>query len=170
MPFSVSPLIYTSFPKVGFQLVSCAGTPPAVETALVKQVVHANWDPYLPPPSDFRSVFVHQVSLRQTLFGWLINDGVDDLGREHTPYCLSYFLAQVLDVADLEAILGYLAQGPIVKLDRGQMPTAIAPIELPNLDAYQPEFAGVSVPQEICDRSFTNLAHHHFIQFIHGNR
>jgi len=79
----------TSFPRVGFKTLLVVPTQikcfhptsslPALEF-------------YKPPKAGYRAVYVYQVTLEHNLFGWLYNDGMDDLGRSHIPYFLCYYL------------------------------------------------------------------------------
>lgn len=146
MPLLVGQLIYTSLPKIGFQLLTSQQIPPTVQDAFVNEIVFQMWSAYNPPPVQEQASFLHQISPNQTLFGWLYNDGTDELGRSHVPYFLSYYLSGVLEEDQLTAILGYIAQGPIYFLERERLSSSLENVILPDLEDYQPARLGVGFP------------------------
>ena len=104
MPVLLNQLVYTSFSEVGFRAISSIQVPTQIQQAFIQQVVYKYWDSYDPPRSGYRAAYVHQVSPEHTLFGWMYNDGHDDLGRSHVPYFVCYYLAELLDAVQLENI------------------------------------------------------------------
>ena len=92
MPLLVGQLIYTNLPKSGFKLLVSQHIPPEIQDKFIQEIVHQMWDAYNPPPLNYQAVFLQQFSHKRTLFGWLYNDGHDDLGRAHIPYFLGYYL------------------------------------------------------------------------------
>ncbi len=146
-------LVYTSFPKVGFQALSSAAIPLEIRQAFVEQIVYHYWDSYSPPEADYRAVYVYRLAQDQILFGWLYNDGIDDLGRSHVPYFVCYYFAGELQADQLEAIFTCLATGPITIVDRHTLPDHIDSIAIANHQSYQPARLGIetaSLLQSAC--------------------
>lgn len=155
MSLSLGQLIYTSFAEVGFRTLKSAGVPSEIQCTFVEKIVYQYWDSYSPPRSGYRAVYLHQVSPTQTLWGWLYNDGADDLGRSHTPYFVCYYWTGKLQLAQLTQIFACLHQGPVTLADRHHPPTAIDSVVMP-LPDYASVYPGVAVPaavQEQSDRS-----------------
>jgi hypothetical protein len=146
MPLLVGQLIYTSLPKTGFQLLTSQQVPLTVQDAFVEEIVFQMWSAYNPPPLEQQASFLHQIVEHQTLFGWLYNDGADELGRSHIPYFLGYYLTGLLSEKQLLEIFGYLSQGPIYFLERARLPRPLENVILPELEDYQPARLGVSFP------------------------
>lgn len=147
-------LVYTSFPKVGFQALMSAAIPLEIRQAFVDQIVYQYWDSYNPPSADYRAVYVYRLAADQTLFGWLYNDGVDDFGRSHIPYFVCYYFAGELQAEHLEAIFTCLATGPDTIVDRHTLPDHIGSIVIGDHQNYQPARDGIevtSLPQVACD-------------------
>jgi WD40 repeat protein len=118
-------LIYTSFAKVGFQTLTSAAVPPEVRQVFTEHIVYKYWDSYSPPPSDYRAAYIHQLSFDRTLFGWVYNDGDDDLGRSHVPYFICYYFMGELTRITLKAILECLITGPMALPTRNILPGEI---------------------------------------------
>jgi len=75
-----------------------------------------------PPKSGYRAVYLHQVTPDHSLFGWLYNDGADDLGHRDVPYFICYYLAGPLHAVKLENIF-YLPAGTSSTIDRHSIST-----------------------------------------------
>jgi uncharacterized caspase-like protein len=145
-------LVYTSFPKVGFRVFASAQVPTEIQQAFVQQVVNRHWNAYNPPRSGYRAAYLHQVAPAHNLFGWLYNDGLDDLNRNHVPYFICYYLTEFLDTVQLENILTCLRRGPIELIDRQSLPDILETIVIPDLWSYQPARLGVAIPSGIHER------------------
>ena len=91
MPLSLGQIVYTSFTGIGFRLLASAQVPSEIQQAFVEQVVFRHWDSYNPPESEYRAVYLYQVTPEHILFGWLYSDGSDDLKRTHVPYFHCYY-------------------------------------------------------------------------------
>ncbi|BAU14662.1 WD-40 repeat protein [Leptolyngbya sp. NIES-3755] len=150
-------LVYTSFTKVGFKALSSAAIPPEIQQAFIDQIVHQHWDAYNPPESNYRAVYLYRVSENQTLFGWLYNDGADDLGRKHIPYFVCYYYAGELQPEHLDVIFACLAKGTATFLDRQVLPEQIESVAIANYETYEPARMGVSIPQELRDQTRRSL-------------
>lgn len=153
MPVFLGQLVYTSFPRVGFRLLASTQVPMEVQQAFMQQVVYQHWDNYNPPKYGYRAVYLHQVTSKHNLFGWLYNDGLDDLGRNHVPYFVCYYLAERLHAVDLENIFTCLHKGPIALMDRHSPPGDLGTIVAPDFSSYQPARIGVAIPANVRERS-----------------
>lgn len=138
-------LVYTSFAKVGFQALSSAAIPNEIRQIFIDQIVYQYWDSYNPPDVDYRAIYVYRLAADQTLFGWLYNDGVDDLGRSHVPYFVCYYFAGELHSEQLEAIFTCLTTGPAMIVDRQTMPDAIDSVVIKDYQQYQSERPGLDI-------------------------
>ena len=149
MPLPVDQILYTSFPQVGFKSLASQEIPLEIEQTFRERVVHEYWDAYNPPEADYRAIYLYQLSPTQTLFGWLYNDGIDDIGRSHTPYFLSYYLTEVLEREKLQKILTCLETGPLRAIDRQNWPISLEKLLIPDICHYQPARPGVNIPMPI---------------------
>lgn len=141
MPLVVGQIVYSSFPNVGYQTFATSEIPEPVQSAFVEDVVHEYWDVYEPPPQGYKAGFIHQVDAQHILFGWLFNDGGDDYGRLHTPYCLGYYQKGDLAPECLDRILDCLCKGPVHLISRQVIPDQIETIEI--AADYEPATPGV---------------------------
>lgn len=155
MSLDLGQLIYTSFAKVGFQALTSAAVPMTARRAFIEQIVYQYWDSYNPPSSGYRAAYIYQLSTDQILFGWLYNDGVDDLGRSHVPYFVCYYFAGALHFDRLELIFRCLSTGPIAIVDRQTFPDQVENIVVPAF--YQSARSGVAIAAEIYEQSRTIL-------------
>ncbi|MGF1604057.1 MAG: hypothetical protein ACFCU8_18985 [Thermosynechococcaceae cyanobacterium] len=130
MSFVVSQIVYSSFPKVGYQVFASPDVSAQLKSTFVEQIVYVHWDVYEPPPEGYRAGFVHQISLAQTFFGWIFNDGTDDYGRLHTPYCLGYYLKQTLEPDLVDLMLQCLQAGPCDLISRQTVPSQIERVKI----------------------------------------
>ena len=166
MPLLVDQLIYTNLSKTGFQLLTSPKVPIEVQDGFIHQVVYKLWDAYNPPPPDQRKIFLQQITPTQTLFGWLYIDGRDELGRSSIPYFVSYYLAEELQLGQLEEIINYLGKGPIYLIERERLgATAIDRVILPMSDHYKPARPGVKIADEDIARLAARLTSHKLLQF-----
>jgi FtsZ-interacting cell division protein YlmF len=157
MPLLYGQLVYTSFPEVGYRVLASAQVPTEIQLAFIEQVVYQHWDAYNPPRSGYWAAYLHQVTLKHTLFGWLYNDGPDDLGRSHVAYFVCYYYAELLHAVQLENIFTCLHRGPVALIDRHSLPAALETIVIPDLWSYQPARRGVAIPSGVRDRSHLAL-------------
>lgn len=156
MPVLLGQLVYTSFPEIGLKTLASTQVPMEIQLAFIQQVVYKHWNSYNPPKFGYRAAYLHQVTLERTLFGWLYNDEVDDLGRSDVPHFLCYYLAEPLDAVQLENIFICLRKGPVVLIDR-QSPATLETIVAPDLWSYQPARRGVGIPSSVRERSHVAL-------------
>jgi WD domain, G-beta repeat len=157
MALLLGQLIYTSFDVVGFRSLASAGVPTEIQQAFVEKVVHQYWDSYNPPDFGYRAVYLHQITSKSTLFGWLYNDGEDDMGRSNVPYFICYYLSGAMYSGQLETIFLCLQNGPVALIDRRILPESLENLLPPDLWNYQPARAGVMIPGEIRETSFITL-------------
>jgi len=153
MDLFLGQLVYTSFPGMGFRTLASAQVPMESQQAFIEHVVSQHWDSYHPPKSEYRAVYLYQSTLEWSLFGWLYNDGLDDMGRSHVPYFICYYLAEPLHAFQLENIFNCLQQGPVALIDRHSLPATLETIVLPDLWSYQPVRPGVAIPSGVRRRS-----------------
>jgi len=154
MPLLVGQLIYTNLPKSGFKLLVSQHIPLEIQDKFIQEIVHQMWDAYNPPPPNYQAVFLQQFSHKRTLFGWLYNDGHDDLGRAHIPYFLGYYLTGQLDDDRLQQILGCLATGPIYFLERERLSESLEPVILPAAEQYHSSRPGLVIPKHLQEQLF----------------
>ncbi|GAP98886.1 WD40 repeat domain-containing protein [Leptolyngbya sp. NIES-2104] len=150
-------LIYTSFPKVGFQALSSAAIPPEILQAFIDQIVYQHWDAYNPPEANYRAVYLSRIAADQTLFGWLYNDGADDLGRNHVPYFICYYYAGELQPEYLDVVFTCLEKGAATVVDRQTLPDQLESVIIPDHETYQPARMGVAIPQDLRDQTCRSL-------------
>jgi predicted regulator of Ras-like GTPase activity (Roadblock/LC7/MglB family) len=157
MSLQVGQLIYTSFPNVGFQSYVSQQIPFEMQQWFLQEIVHQQWDAYNPPINCFQAVYLYQFSLQQSFFGWLYNDGSDDLGRRNIPYFISYYSLGLLNAAQLETIFTCLEKGPIQFILRESLPTKLEDITIPDFCDYQPTRQGVIIPDQNRQQCHQNL-------------
>lgn len=149
-------IVYTSFPQEGFKTLVSAEVSSEIQQAFIQQVVYQHWNSYRPPRAGYRAAYVRQVTLEQTLFGWLYHKGMDDLGRSHVPYFICYSLPERLHPVLLANIFTCLQKGPIELISR-LTPSDLDTIVNLDLCSYQPARKGVEIPSSVCEQSHTSL-------------
>ena len=157
MPLLLGQIIYTSFTGIGFRLLASAQVPKEIQQAFIEGVASQHWDSYAPPKSGYRAVYLHQVTPESNLFGWLYNDGADDMDRTHVPYFICYYLAGPLHAVQLENIFTCLHKGPLALIDRHNIPATLDNIFVPNFWSYQPARPGVAIGLGVRKRSHIAL-------------
>lgn len=168
MPLVVNPIVYTSFPKVGFQSLASSSVPIEIQQAFLEQIVYQQWDTYNPPPSGYRAVYLYQVTTEQFLFGWLYNDGNDDLGRSNIPYFVAYYLFGRLSSSVLEQILNCLELGPPMVINRQNPPKQLENLIIPDTGNYEPSRRGLSIDAETRQTIHRNLQQKRVIRLFIG--
>ncbi|MDJ0702987.1 MAG: WD40 repeat domain-containing protein [Leptolyngbyaceae cyanobacterium MO_188.B28] len=153
MALHLGQLIYTSFADVGFRTLASAEVPLEIQQAFRQRVVYQCWDAYNPPDSGYRAAYLYQLSLDQTLFGWLYNDGIDDLGRSHVPYFICYYLAGRLQPSQLDSIFVCLQTGPAAVISRQTLPDSLESIVFPDVWSDQSTYLGVTFAARVREQS-----------------
>ncbi len=166
MPLVVHPIIYTSFPKVGFQSLASPSVPIEVQQTFLEQIVYQQWNTYDPPPAGYRAVYLYQVTPEQLLFGWLYNDGNDDLGRSNIPYFVGYHFQGRINSSSLEQILNCLELGPPVVFDRQNPPKLLENLVIPDGNSYQPTRRGLSLDSETRQKIHRNWQQQQLIRLF----
>ncbi len=156
-------LVYTSLPKVGYRLFTSREVPPEIQQAFIQQLVYQHWNSYKPPKAGYRAAYVYQVTLEHTLFGWLYNDRMDDLGRAHVPYFVCYYYLGELHAVQLTNIFTCLQIGPIEQIE--QLISAFDSIDA-TLCSYQPVRQGVEIPLHIREQSYAALQQQKLLKFF----
>ena len=170
MYLSVEQIFYTSFANIGFQCLVSPAISLAREQAFIQNIVERYWNSYNPPEPGYRGVYIHQLSWEETFFGWLYNDGRDDLGRVHIPYFISYFLVGRLDSPLLKTLWNCLEVGPIMVVDRQNPPRNLESIIIPNSGYYQSSRLGVYITRKVQQQSQNALKQGQLInQFVAEN-
>ena len=149
MALHLGQLIYTSFAGVGFRTLASAEVPPEIQQAFQQQVVYQYWDAYQPPDAAYRAAYLYQVSPEQTLFGWLYNDGVDDLGRSHIPYFICYYWVGPLQSTQLDSILTCLQAGPTTVISRQSLPDSLEGVTFSDSWSHQAIYPGVVITANV---------------------
>ena len=152
MDLILGQLVYTSFAGIGFRTLASAKVPKEIQQAFIQRVVSQYWDSYNPPRHGYRAVYLHQVAPEHTLFGWLYNDGGDDLGRTHVPYFICYYVAELLYAFQLENLFTWLHNGPVAFIDRHSLPVTLETKVVPDLCSYQSARPGVAIPSGVRKR------------------
>jgi phosphate transport system substrate-binding protein len=159
MPYSLllDQIVYTSFAQTGFRTVASKQVPAEIQQAFMERVVHQHWNSYKPPQAGYRAVYLHQVTPEQNLFGWLYNDGADDLERKDVPYFICYYLAEpLLFYFQLEKILSCLHKGPVGEIDRHIPQPTLETVVVRNFWSYQSVRPGVAIPAVV--RAHSHIA------------
>jgi hypothetical protein len=136
--------LYTSFSDIGFKLLSSRGVGERIQTDLLCNIIGRYWDDHHPPPRHYRAVYLYQPSLDDCLFGWLYNNGKDDLDRLNTPYFVGHHLPISLNSILAELIFLFLFKGPAVN-PYLQTINNLEELNLPDLWTYQPQRPGVMI-------------------------
>jgi predicted NACHT family NTPase len=166
MPVILGQLVCTSFPEVGLRTLASTQVPRSIQQAFIQQVVHQYWDSYNPPSFGYQAVYIRQLTLEHTLFGWLYNDGLDDLGRSNVPYFVCYYLAEQLDAVQLENIFTCLHRGPAALIERQQLPPSLETLIIPDWYSYKPAGFGVAIPSTMREQSRIALQYRRLINLF----
>ena len=157
MYLALEQLIYTSFDNLGFKCFVSPLISLEIKQTFIKNIVEKYWNHYNPPESKSRRAYVKQVSPEQTFFGWLYNDGSDDLGRGNIPYFICYFLPGSLNLSSLDFIWKCLAVGPVMDIDRQTPPEYLDTVIISKSCYYQASRLGVHISTNIQQKSYQNL-------------
>ena len=157
MSLMVGQLIYTTLPNSGFQLLVSQRIPIHIQDSFVQNIVYQHWNVYNPPSDDYQAVYLHQVSATHLLFGWLYNEGRDELGRSHIPYFLAYYWTGNLDDARLERFLRHLEKGPVYFIERERLESNLQNVIVPDVDEYNSPRSGLVISSEIRAKSQKDL-------------
>ena len=156
MSLLLNQLVYTSFPEIGFKLLTSQQVPWQIQQNFM-ELVYRYWDSYNPPLSGFRAAYLYQPSADVCLFGWLYNNEMDDLGRSHVPYFVCYYLNQSLQPHQLRKILTCLHKGPLITVE--QPSSSLDLIEVPDSCGYDPVRPGAFISSELQEHCYKNLKH-----------
>jgi phosphate transport system substrate-binding protein len=157
MRLILSQLFYTSFPGVGFKTLASPQVPREIRQAFTEQIVLQYWNAYNPPPKGYQAAYLHQVTPEHTLFGWLYNDGNDELGRNHVPFFVCYYLAQPLLDFELKNLFTCLQLGPLSLINRQNPPDTLSQLIIQDLNTYQSVRRGVAIPTSMQKQSLIAL-------------
>lgn len=157
MSLMVGQLIYTTLPNSGFQLLVSQRIPIHIQDSFVQNIVYQHWNVYNPPSDDYQAVYLQQVSATHLLFGWLYNEGSDELGRSHIPYFLAYYWTGNLDDARLERFLRHLEKGPVYFIERERLESNLQNVIVPDVDEYNSPRSGLVISSEIRAKSQKDL-------------
>jgi hypothetical protein len=165
MSLILGQLVYTSFPKGELKILTSEGVSPDVRDAFIERVTEY-WAAKGPSRPGYHCVYLHQITREKTLFGWLYNDDIDEVGRSHRPYFIGYYLTGPLTPSKLKNIFALLEQGPPQEIDRQNSPEYLEPVVAPDLWNYQPVRAGVAIPAQVSERTFRVLEKGQLIDFF----
>lgn len=153
MDLLLGQLVYTSLAGVGFRTLKSAQVSEEIQQAFSDRLVSRYWNSYNPPPPGYRAAYIYQLSPDKTLFGWLYNDELDDIGRSDVPYFICYYQAETLHDFHLKSIFTCLQMGPIALVNRHEHTATLEKKVLPNLWNYEPARPGVAIPRDVRVRS-----------------
>lgn len=156
MDVFLSQIVYTKFAGMGFTTLASAQVSTEIQQAFI-QLISQHWEAFNPPKSEYRAVYLQQLTPEQNLFGWLYNNRADDTGRDQVPYFICYYLAGPLHAFQLEDIFTCLHKGPVALLDQHSLPAYLETMILPNLWSYQPVRPGVAIPSVVRKHSHIAL-------------
>jgi predicted regulator of Ras-like GTPase activity (Roadblock/LC7/MglB family) len=128
-----------------------------IQDSFVQNIVYQHWNVYNPPSHDYQAVYLYQVSKTHLLFGWLYNEGMDELGRSHIPYFLAYYWTGNLDSARLERFLRHLEKGPVYFIERERLESNLQNVIVPDVDEYNSPRCGLLISSEIRTKSQKDL-------------
>jgi len=146
MDLFLGQLVCTKFPEVGLRILTSAQVPTVVQQAFIQQVASRHWGSDNRPLPGHQAAFLHQVTPEHCLFGWLYNEGLDDIDSSYVPYFICYYLEGPLYAFQLETIFTCLYRGPLALIDRHSLPTSLETMVVPDLSGYQPARLGVAIP------------------------
>ncbi len=153
MLLECSQLIYTSFDDVGFRLLTSQKVSAEIRQFFTDHIIHQYWNSYDPPEPNQRAVYLSQLNRYSTLFGWLFNDGIDDMGRDNVPYFIAYYLKAELSLRHLKTIFNILERGPLSLIQRQKVPGHLRYLSILESCPYQPARLGVKISvgrRDIC--------------------
>lgn len=153
----LSQLAYTSFAGLGFNTLASPQVPSEIQKSFMQSVVSQYWDSYSPLRPGSQAAYLHQLAPNHILFGWLYNDGADDMGRSDVPYFICYYLAEPLSDFHLDTIFTCLHRGPAALIDRYSQSLNLETIVVPDLWSYQSARPGVAIPLRIRQHSHVAL-------------
>lgn len=158
-------LIYTSFDRIGYKLITGLKVPPAIQTTFMVKVVQQHWNAQNSPEKNFQLSYLYQVSPYSALFGWMYIDEVDG---QKQPYFVCYYLENSLNLASLAKILTCLSRGPHSMLDRF-FPLAFLEdiyLNVADIDTYKPARPGVFISAEYRNQCLIFLQQGRFINLL----
>jgi predicted regulator of Ras-like GTPase activity (Roadblock/LC7/MglB family) len=152
-------LLYTSFNRVGFTLLTSRGVPKQISQAFLSRIVQQHWDAYHPLPYKERAAYLYQLSQQHVIFGWLYPDGQDEFGRANVPYFIAHYLAAPMSAELLMALWLCIKKGPIVYPERdGEVPSAsLEPLIIQDVHQYIPTRPGAAIAPQLWEQSYQRL-------------
>jgi predicted regulator of Ras-like GTPase activity (Roadblock/LC7/MglB family) len=152
-------LLYTSFNRVGFTLLTSRGVPKQISQAFLSRIVQQHWDAYHPLPYKERAAYLYQLSQQHVIFGWLYPDGQDEFGRANVPYFIAHYLAAPMSAELLMALWICIKKGPIVYPERdGEVPSSsLEPLIIQDVHQYIPTRPGAAIAPQLWEQSYQRL-------------
>jgi predicted regulator of Ras-like GTPase activity (Roadblock/LC7/MglB family) len=150
-------LLYTSFSRVGFTLLTSRGVPKQISQAFLSRIVQQHWDAYQPLPYKDRAGYLYQLSQQHVIFGWLYPDGQDDFGRSDVPYFLAYYLAAPMTAELLTALWICLKKGPLFCPNRHSDVPTLEPTIIQNVHQYIPARPGAAIAPQLWEQGYQRL-------------
>ncbi|AFZ33810.1 WD repeat-containing protein [Stanieria cyanosphaera PCC 7437] len=138
MALFVDQLVYTSFPEIGFKLLTSGQITPQLQQLFLELVVDRCWNAYQPPPPGYQAAFLRQIDADNSFFGWLKSDINDDFERINVPYFLGYYCDRPLTAQQLNNIFNCLQRGPLSQINRHDLLFhSLEPVYIPDFNGYQ---------------------------------
>lgn len=167
-------LLYTSFNRVGFTLLTSRGVPKQISQAFLSRIVQQHWDAYHPLPYKERAAYLYQLSQQHVVFGWLYPDAQDEFGRANVPYFIAHYLAAPMSVELLMALWICIKKGPIVYPERnGDVPSSsLEPLIIQDVHQYIPTRPGAAIAPQLWEQSYQRLKQKELITLfsVHDER
>jgi hypothetical protein len=158
-------LIYTSFDRIGYKLITGLNVPPSIQTTFMVKVVQQYGNAQNSLEKNFQLSYLYQVSPYSALFGWMY---IDEIEGQRFPYFVCYYLENSLNLASLAKILTCLSRGPHNVLDRF-FPLAFLEdfiLDFTEIDTYKPARAGIFISADYRNQCITFLQQGRFINLL----
>jgi hypothetical protein len=158
-------LIYTSFDRIGYKLITGLKVPPAIQTTFMVKVVQQHWNAQNSLEKNFQLSYLYQVSPYSVLFGWMY---IDEVEGQKQPYFICYYLENSLNSASLAKILTCLSRGPYSVLDRFFPLAFLEDIQLDfaDIDTYKPARASIFISADYRNQCLNFLQQGRFINLL----
>jgi hypothetical protein len=166
MTLILGQLAYTYFHGEGFQIIVSDEIPSVIQEAFVEHIVYRHWDVYDPPKAGYRAAYLYQVSLEDWLFGWVHDNGADDLGRHRVPSFRCYYLKGTVHPVQLDRIFACLQAGPLTFLDHHRFPEDLEALISDDAWGDLSLHQGVTTPTRLREQSHTMLQQKNFIDLL----
>lgn len=126
----------------GFRVLASPIVPVKVQRTFIQRIVYRYWDSRKPAAPGYCAIYLYQIALEGSLFGWLYSDRESG---SSVPVFICYYLPGPLDAAQLDNILTCLHAGPVTLPDRRAAADSLENLRTPDLWSYRPVRPGVPI-------------------------